>query len=151
MGFFSDLFKSLFGTQAETPYAAPGAPGSTPYVQPNIPSYTNEEWHAYFEEIFESEFSEYTVQKNVSVQELLTAFGASLHFHPACAPIDYVFYKDNRPCLAVVLVRANTYRGMNVKGTQDICAALGLGYMRFFTEMLNEKAYVIDRLKAQLG
>ena len=53
--------------------------------------------------------------------------------------------------LAVVLVRANTYRGKNVMGTKELCEQKGIGYLRFFVEMPNEPAYIIERTGQHLA
>ena len=104
--------------------------------------------NAQFEEkmdaIIERNFDSAQYRKNVPASELDPSC------HPACTPIQYLFYREDKPVLAVVLVRQNNYRGMNVKGTQHICEAADIVYMRFFKELTNEEAYVANRINEYL-
>lgn len=70
--------------------------------------------------------------------------------HPACTPIQFMFKKNGAYVLAVAIVRNNTYRGMNVRGTQMICEKMRIPYIRFFEEMPNLEEYVIPRIKSYL-
>lgn len=56
----------------------------------------------------------------------------------------------NGKFLAVVLVRQNTYRGLNVQGTQKICEQLKIPYLRFFEEYPNKEEYVVSRIRKYL-
>ena len=98
----------------------------------------------HFDDIITRNFTDYEVRKNVPAKEL------DPDCHPACTPIQFLFYKGSRPALALVLVQQNTYRGMNVIGTRKICEAQNIDYLRFFREYDNEEYYVVNRIKSRL-
>lgn len=97
-----------------------------------------------FDEWFRYCFSDYVIEKDVPASRL------DASAHPACTPIQFLFIRDSRPVLAVVLVTQKNYRGKNVKGTQELCEKAGIRYIRFFMEYPNERDYVIDRVKSFL-
>lgn len=99
---------------------------------------------SHFDGILSRNFADCEYRADVPASELLS------EAHPACTPIQYMFYNDGKPCLAVVLVKRNTYNGMNVKGTKNICEILSIPYIRFFAEYPNEEAYVVERIKKYL-
>lgn len=98
----------------------------------------------YFDSVIRQNFSDCEYRIDVPARELAPGC------HPACTPIQYLFYKNGKPSLAVVLVQSNTYRGMNVKGTQSICELLGITYIRFFANCPNKTDYVVDRIRSYL-
>lgn len=97
-----------------------------------------------FKKLFSEHFSEYNIRYEVSASSL-DAFA-----HPACTPIQFLFEKDGKAVLAAVIVRPNTYRGMNVVATKDVCDNRGIRYLRFFEDMPNEDTYVVNRIKENL-
>ena len=148
------LFEFLFGAKKTTPQQETHTPKAIQPTAPKLPAVPErsiQEWNAYFEEILTTEFAGYTVKQQVAAAELVALTGAKVEYHPACAPVSLLVLKENQPVLAVLLVRANTYRGMNVKGTYAICEAAGLEYVRFFTDMANERDYVVERLQQYLN
>ncbi len=98
----------------------------------------------HFDAIIKANFADYEVRSNVSASELDSSA------HPKCKPVSFMFYRDGAPVLAVVLVRANTHRGMNVIGTKQIVEAKGIKYLRFYEEYDNEESYVVNRIKQNL-
>lgn len=98
----------------------------------------------HFDSIIKANFADYEVRSNVSASELDSSA------HPKCKPVSFMFYRDASPVLAVVLVRANTHRGMNVIGTKQIVEAKGIKYLRFYEEYDNEESYVVNRIKNNL-
>jgi len=145
------LFSFLFGGKSKPQTVDISKPATAEELKKNVPDFSYEQWKAYFEKIFTTEFPGRDFEKDVSAEELVNLTGLSSQPHPACAPVDFLFLKDGKPVVAVVLVRANTYRGMNVKGTHDICLDAGLEYVRFFIDMQNTGDYVANRMKAYLG
>lgn len=99
----------------------------------------------YFDNLVKTNFADEDFRIDVPAAELAP------DCHPACTPIQYLFYKDGKPFLAVVLVQTNTYKGMNVKGTRFICERLGIRYIRFFASYPNEEIYVVERIKKYLA
>ncbi len=97
-----------------------------------------------FDDIISRNFADYEVRRNVPASELMS------DCHPACTPVQFMFYKDGKPVLAVVLVKENNYRGMNVLGTKRICDAKNITYIRFYHEYENDEAYVVERIRKYL-
>ena len=89
------------------------------------------------------------LERNFSEYEIACEYPASMlnpNSHPACTPIQFMFRKDGRNVLAVAVVKQNTYRGMNVIGTQKLCDDMGIPYIRFFEEYPNKEEYVVSRV-----
>lgn len=97
-----------------------------------------------FRNLFAIHFPEYKVEYNVPASRF------DRFAHPACTPIQFLFSRNDRPVLAVVLVFTRNYRGTNVAATQQICANLGIDYIRFFVEYRNEDDYVVNRVREHL-
>lgn len=97
-----------------------------------------------FDDIIVRNFPDHEVRRNVPASELKPGC------HPACTPVQFMFYSGGEPVLAVVLVRTNNYGGMNVKATKKICEDLGIKYIRFYHEYENAESYVVERIKNNL-
>ncbi|MBR5272716.1 MAG: hypothetical protein IKU25_04900 [Clostridia bacterium] len=97
--------------------------------------------------VFAEKLNDVDVEANVSAGRLCELCGLNANIHPACASVDFIVKQDGKLCLAIVVVRPNTYRGMNVIGTKEICDKAGIPYMRFFTSMPNEEQYIEERIK----
>lgn len=110
-----------------------------------VPLKSRSEWMAHFSDILKRRFKDFEIDEDVPAR----AFDKSCH--PACTPVQFVLLKAGRPVLCVVLVRVNTYRGMNVKGTKSIIERRGLPYVRFFEEMENKEEYVVERINKFLA
>ncbi len=97
-----------------------------------------------FDDIITRNFSDWEVKRNLPASALMS------DCHPACTPVQFMFYKDSEPVLAVVLVKTNNYKGMNVLGTKRICDAKNIPYLRFYHEFDNNESYVVDRIRKHL-
>ena len=97
-----------------------------------------------FDAIISRNFADMEVRRNVPASELKPGC------HPACTPVQFMFYSDGEPVLAVVLVKENNYRGMNVVATKNICEELGIKYIRFYHEYENNEDYVVNRIRNNL-
>lgn len=111
---------------------------------------TREELKAYFADIFATEFPEFEVRADVPANELADLTNVITVVHPACTPVDFLVMANDKPFIALVLVSASTYRGMNVLGTKAICDLAQLQYVRFYTDMPNKRDYVVNRLRSFL-
>lgn len=118
---------------------------SAPDTQNFWPVYSMEELRQRFSMLYRQNFPQYTILEDVPARQL------RVDCHPACTPVQFLFCRGEQPVLAVVLVRANTYRGKNVMGTKDLCEQKGIGYLRFFVEKPNEPAYIIERTRQHLA
>lgn len=118
---------------------------SAPVTQNFRSAYGMEELRQRFSMLYRQNFPQYTILEDVPARQLWEGC------HPACTPVQFLFCRGEQPVLAVVLVRANTYRGKNVMGTKELCEQKGIGYLRFFVEMPNEPAYIIERTRQHLA
>jgi len=98
----------------------------------------------YFESIFERYFDDYYIETKVP------AYRYDTYAHPSCVPVDYLFVKDDKPVLAIVLVKPNNYKGKNIMGTLDILDRAGIQWLRFFRTWENAEDYVVERIKKNL-
>lgn len=94
--------------------------------------------------IFKENFPKYQIERTVSVRRL------DASCHEKCHPIDFLFSQNGVPVLAVVLTTQNQYRSMPFRGTEAVCDANDVSYMRFFIEMRNERNYVRERVAEEL-
>ena len=98
----------------------------------------------YFYGIFRENFPQYQIERTVSARRL------DASCHEKCHPIDFLFSQNGVPVLAVVLTTQNQYRSMPFRGTEAVCDANDVSYMRFFIEMRNERNYVRERVAEEL-
>lgn len=98
----------------------------------------------YFYRIFKENFPQYQIERTVSARRL------DASCHEKCHPIDFLFSQNGAPVLAVVLTTQNQYRSMPFRGTEAVCDANDVSYMRFFIEMRNERNYVRERVAEEL-
>ena len=115
----------------------------------DIPSTAAEQTYstddAYFASLItEDSFVPYTIERNVAASRLEATA------HPKCYPISYLFMKDSKPVLAVLIMNKNQYRSMIAKGTYQVLDKQGIPYIRFFKGMKNEREYVLDRIRDHL-
>ncbi len=156
MGFFKNILKSVlkeavgeaiekqFGNNTQS-YSAPA-----PKTAPSAVSKNNYEKNPatdenYFAQLItEENFPGYTIERSVSP----SVFDSSAH--PSCFPISYLFKKDGRNVLAVLIIKDNQYRAMIAVGTYQILDDNNIPYIRFFKGWQNEKNYVLNRIKENL-
>ncbi len=163
MGFLKNMLKSVlkeavgeaiekqFGNNSQ-PYSAP-APKTAAPVSNTAASAANKNNYEknpatdenYFTQLItEANFPEYTIERSVSP----SVFDSSAH--PSCFPISYLFKKDGRNVLAVLIMKDNQYRAMIAVGTYQILDEQNIPYIRFFKGWQNEKDYVLNRIRENL-
>ncbi len=99
----------------------------------------------YFAEFLtEENFPGYTITANVHPQTIDSSA------HPACYPVSFMFSKDSKPVLAVLVIGINQRRAMIAKGTYKVLDDNGIPYIRFYKGMKNEKKYAIGRINENL-
>lgn len=99
----------------------------------------------YFDSLItEDSFPGYRIERNVHAKVF------DENAHPCCYPITYLFFKNNKPVLAVFLMNSNQYRAMISKGSYQVLESHGIKYIRFFRNCKNERDYVINRIKENL-
>ncbi|MBR5825536.1 MAG: hypothetical protein IKY78_00470 [Clostridia bacterium] len=99
----------------------------------------------YFAEfVTEENFPGYTITANVHPQTI------DPEAHPACFPVSFMFSKDSKAVLAVIVIGINQRRAMIAKGTYKVLDDNGIPYICFYKGMKNEKEYAIGRINENL-
>ena len=119
---------------------------------------TAAEWEAYFKEILLNEFPEYTIRENVPVSDLAGFASDEFQLYKTRPyqvykaewgqPYTFVLEKDSR-AMAVVMLGNGHSHDSNVKYliARMYAKKLGLPYINFYTQMANERGYVIERIR----
>ncbi len=147
--------------QTSAPSYSGSAAAKAP-VQAEAPERTDAEWKAYFRGILSAEFPAYAVREQVAVTELAGAAADEFKLYddrPRQAykaewgePYTFVLYAGGSPKGIVMLGKGHSHDS-NVKYliARMYAQKLGLPYINFYTQMPNERAYVIGRIRKFLG
>ncbi len=145
-------------SQQSRPQASP-APAQPSYAS-SQPAVTD--WNAYFAEILRTEFPQYGVAENVPVTDLAgyaTDMAKLYKKRPMQAykaewgaPYTFVLYANGGPA-GIVMLGSGHSHDQNVKYliARMYAKKLGLPYINFYTQMPNERAYVISRIRSFMG
>ncbi len=137
-------------------------PAATVQSSAPVEEKTDAEWHAYFREIIQSEFPGYDVRENVHVTELagFAADEAQLYkSRPRQVykaewgePYTFVLSQGGAP-KGIVMLGGGHSHSANVKYlvARMYAKKLGLPYINFYTQMPNERGYVVGRIHKYLG
>ena len=138
----------------------PASPSGTPSYEAASPAPAD--WNAYFAEILSTEFPQYGVRRNVPVTDLagfatdnfklyetrpLQAYKAEWG-----APYTFVLERGGVPA-GIVMLGSGHSHDSNVKYliARMYAKKLGLPYINFYTQMPNERQYVIGRIRKFMG
>ena len=144
--------------QQSRPQASP-APAQPSYAS-SQPAVTD--WNAYFAEILRTEFPQYGVAEDVPVTDLAGFANDSFQLYETRpyqaykaewgAPYSFVLYADGGP-KGIVMLGSGHSHCSNVKYliARAYAKKLGLPYINFYTQMPNERDYVISRIRKFLG
>ncbi len=123
---------------------------------------TPAQWEDYFREILKSEFPSYTFREKVKVTDLVGFVSEVCQLYttrPEQAykaewgqPYTFVLESNGAP-RAVVMLGSGHSHDENVKYliARMYAQKLGLPYINFYTQMPNERAYVIERIRKFLN
>lgn len=123
---------------------------------------TAAEWEAYFKEILLNEFPLYTIRENVAVTDLVgfaadecqlyTTRPSQVYKAEWGQPYTFVLETDGNP-KGVVMLGSGHSHDENVKYliARMYAEKLDLPYINFYTQMPNERSYVIGRIRKFLG
>ena len=138
-------------------------PATHNYVpKPVVTEKTALEWEAYFKEILLSEFPMYTIRETVKVTDLVgfAADGCQLYTtRPTQVykaewgqPFTFVLEAYGKPKGVVMLGNGHSH-DENVKYliSRMYAEKLGIPYINFYTQMPNERDYVIGRIRKFMG
>ena len=123
---------------------------------------TDAEWKAYFAEILATEFPRFAVRQGVPVTELVGDVADEFKLYKSRptqvyraewgAPYTFVLYEGGAP-KGVVMLGSGHSHSSNVKYlvARMFAKKSGLPYINFYTQMPNERAYVISRINRFVG
>ena len=124
------------------------------YSQPAAPA----DWNVYFAEILRTAFPQYAVKENVPVTDLAGFATDSFQLYKTRplqaykaewgAPYTFVLYNGAQPA-GIVMLGSGHSHDSNVKYliARMYAKKLGLPYINFYTQMPNEREYVISRIR----
>ena len=118
---------------------------------------TSEEWEAYFKEILQNEFPSYSIREKVPVTELAGFANDEFQLYatrPCQAykaewgqPYTFVLEIDGKPKGVVMLGNGHShYSNVKYLISRMYAKKLGLPYINFYTQMSNERNYVVGRI-----
>ena len=131
-------------------------PAATPKPEPVRETITD--FPAYFAEILSTEFPQYSTKRNVPVTELAGYATDEFKLYESRpqqsykaewgAPYTFVLYQGDAP-VGIVMLGDGSSHSRNVKYliSRMYAKKLGLPYINFYTQMPNERAYVINRIR----
>jgi hypothetical protein len=123
---------------------------------------TDAEWEAYFRDILQSEFSSYSIREKVPVtdlagfvsdeEQLYTTRPTQVYKAEWGQPFTFVL-EANGSAKAVVMLGKGHSHCENVKYlvSRMYAEKLNLPYINFYTQMPNERSYVIGRIRKFLN
>ena len=152
----------------DSKHSAPSTQQVRPTQRPVTPTVeverekTDAEWKSYFKEILLSEFPSYTVRENVPVtdlagfvsdeEQLYTTRPRQVYKAEWGQPYTFVLEEDGAPKGVVMLGKGHSH-DENVKYlvARMFAEKLNLPYINFYTQMPNERNYVIGRIRKFLS
>ena len=126
------------------------------------PDKTEAEWKSYFQGIINQEFPSYSVRENVPVTQLAGEAADEFqlyHTRPRQVykaewgqPYTFVMSEGGEP-KGIVMLGSGHSHSANVKYliSRMYAKKLGLPYINFYTQMPNERDYVVQRIRKFLG
>ena len=156
----SKAIQDVIGTATaqNRPASAPSARPATPNYNDEVPERTPAEWKSYFREILQSEFGTYTVKENVPVTDIAGYASDEFQLYRTRPrqvyraewgqPYTFVLYQGLHPKGVVMLGDGHSHDA-NVKYlvARMFAKKSGLPYINFYTQMPNERGYVVSRIK----
>ena len=123
---------------------------------------TDSEWNAYFKEILLSEFPMYTIRENVKVTDLVGFVSEEFKLYktrPTQAykaewgqPYTFVLENGSKAIGVVMLGKGHSHdSGVKYLIARMYTEKLGIPYINFYTQMPNERSYVIGRIRKFMG
>lgn len=137
-----------------------------PTTQPTESAYEKEktpaEWVAYFRDILMTEFPLYTIRENVAVTDVVGFANDEFQLYktrPTQAykaewgqPYTFVLEKDGKAKGVVMLGNGHShYNNVKYLIARVYAKKLGVPYINFYTQMENERGYVIGRIRKFLN
>ena len=123
---------------------------------------TSAEWVAYFRDILTSEFGQYSIRENVAVQEIAGNAEDEFQLYKSRPrqvykaewgkPYTFVLYQEGMAKGVVMLGNGHSHDS-NVKYliARVYAKKMNIPYINFYTQMPNERDYVIGRIRKFLN
>ena len=137
-------------------------PEQRPASSYEVTERTPAEWETYFREILQGDFSQYSIRENVPVTDLVgyaadecqlyTTRPSQVYKAEWGKPFTFVL-EDNGSPKGVVMLGDGHSHDSNVKYliARMYAEKLGIPYINFYTQMPNERRYVIERIRKFMG
>jgi hypothetical protein len=146
----------------QTQQSRPAQNYSAPAVERVEREKSEAEWNAYFKEILLSEFPSYTIRENVKVTDLVGFVADECQLYktrPTQAykaewgqPYTFVLESDGNTKGVVMLGNGHSHdAGVKYLIARMYAQKLGIPYINFYTQMPNERDYVIGRIRKFMG
>ena len=159
----ADLAKAYAdGSKKDAPSSQQPRPAQRPVSASVEREKSASEWEAYFKEILLQEFPSYTVRENVTVPSLVGFVDGEFQLYKTRPtpvykaewgqPYTFVLENDSKAKAVVMLGNGHSHDS-NVKYliARMFAKKLGIPYINFYTQMANERGYVIGRIRKFLG
>ena len=158
MGLLFNIAKSIYEAVKSKNESQKTTQTNSSYQYPKIER-TEEEWIAYFREILTTEFTQYTIQECVPVQNLAGYVSEEFKLYegrPTQAyraewgrPYDFVLSQNGQPKGLVMLGKGH-HHDNKVKYliSRMYAQKMGLPYIKFYTQFSNKRDYVIQRINS---
>lgn len=171
MGLFKQLLKDVLGDvvseavkgksyqpqRTDRPSQSSYSQSTTPKPEPVV-----QDWNAYFREILMAEFAQYNVKENVPVTDLVGFVNDEFKLYedrPTQAykaewgkPYTFVLESMGTVKAVVMLGNGNSHsRNVKYLISRMYAKKLGIPYINFYTQMPNEREYVIGRIQKFLN
>ncbi len=167
MGLFKQLLKDVLGDVVSEAIKGNSyqpkrtdRPSQSSYSQVTTvkPEPAVQDWNAYFREILKSEFAQYNVKEDVLVTDLVGFANDEFKLYndrPTQAykaewGKPYTFVLEQMGMVKGVVMLGNGHsHSSNVKYliSRMYAKKLGVPYINFYTQMPNERAYVVERIR----
>ena len=150
-------------TTSTTPQPKPAPqPAATPHYEDEEIVRTDAEWVAYFREILATEFAAYNVRENVPVTDVAGFANDEFQLYktrPCQAykaewgqPYTFLLEQGGTPKGVVMLGKGNSHDSkVKYLISRMYAKKSGLPYINFYTQMANERNYVIGRIRKFLN
>ena len=123
---------------------------------------TDAEWKTYFREILQDSFSFYSIRENVPVTDLVgfaadecqlyTTRPSQVYKAEWGQPFTFVLETDGKPKGVVMLGSGHShYENVKYLIARMYAEKLDIPYINFYTQMPNERNYVIGRIRKLMG
>ena len=165
---FLKIAKNIVETIAENakPHSQTTQPSQHSQPQPKVTEeerdWTDEQWRAYFKEILNTEFPLYGIREDVAVTDLVGFANDEFQLYKT-RPTQAYKAEWGQP-YTFVLEQAGNIKGVIMLGkghshdsnvkyliSRMYAKKLGIPYINFYTQMPNERDYVIGRIRKFLN